>query len=221
MPSSSFPMSLAAGFFPSSSVIIPPQLCSQSRRNFFCSTYLWEVANFSVRSLYNSARYNWIRKQPRQTCQWFYVSIKGSWSLLWLMMAMQGSHVIGIYKKRWLSAQGCSSVIRLVTVTVSLLLSLSTCTSYTHQSHMPAVRCSNECPTFLLLKFDDVLLKSFFPFSTSFFFIFLFLNFNWFRVIWGCYDTIMTHWGCFWKAILLMWITSSWTKHRNVSDWTF
>lgn len=144
-----------------------PQLCPQSRHNFACFTslcipHLWKVKIVSVHSLHRRAQNNRIRKQPSPTRQWFSVSIKGSWSVLWFMMAMQESHVIGVYEKRWLFQQDFSSVIRVVTVPVSLLLSLSTCTSYTHQSHMPAVHCSNECPTFLLLKFDDFLLKSFF-----------------------------------------------------------
>lgn len=49
-----------------------------------------------------------------------------------------------------------------VTVPVALVLSLSTCKSYTHQRSAPAAHRGNECPTFLLLKFDDALLKSFF-----------------------------------------------------------
>lgn len=164
-------MSLAASFFHHHRSSFP-QLCPQSSYNSVCFTslcipHLWKAKIVSVHSLNHWAQNNRIRKQPSPTCQWFYVSIKGSWSVLWFMMAMQESHVIGVYEKRWLSPQDFNSVIRVVTVPVSLLLSLSTCTSYTHQSRMPAVHCSNECPTLLLLKFDDVLLK-YFSFSTSF-----------------------------------------------------
>lgn len=104
------------------------------------------------------------------------------------MMAMQEIHVIGVNEKRWLSAQDLSSVIRVVTVPVSLLLSLSTRTSYTHQSHMPAVRCSNECPTFLLLKFDDGPIEVFFSFSTS---SSSSSKFIWFLIVRGYNDSVM------------------------------
>lgn len=71
--------------------------------------------------------------------------------------------------------QEFSSVMAAVTVPVALVPSLSTRTSHAHQSGAAAVHCSNECPTFLLLKFDDVPLKSTFScffLPPNFFFMF-------------------------------------------------
>lgn len=136
------------------------------------------------------------------------------------MMATHESYVVGVYKAM-ASQQGFSSAIRVVTVPLSLL-SLSSCTSYTHQSHIPALHCSNECPTFLLFKLDDVPLKL--SFFCNFFFMFH-QSSQFLRLLWYCkWYCNYLYYGHFsdvdytYFAILILNLKSHWKMDKNVVE---